>query len=231
MIYLNLDVTNKWQNPTREDICSFISDEIFKFYGITHEVDFEKITRNKYTPAIILQYEFDGEHSEDSLCEYVYRISNMDQSQTATNITYTTSDPQFIELLGNSNFKDLDELQTLYIGMKYYQSRVAKNDEWDVVKFILKKKLSRVFKGRKDGTFHEVEAVKFKLQKLLQFNQPKYEFVNRRVKRLGKTLTNFAEASMEWDKANKTKLNLDRSKASMELRTDLAMSGLEDDLV
>lgn len=230
-IYLNLDISGKWENPTREDICSFISDEILKFYGIEHEVEFDKITRNRLEPGIILQYSFVGKYADDSLYGYVYRISDMDLSQTPTS-TYIMSRPHFQQMTSRENCHDLSDLQTIYLGMKYDQLKDPFEDKgWDIIKSILLKKIKKTLKLPMDGSYPELQHVKFKLDKLRQFNQNKYNFIVKRLKRSGKTLSNFQEASTIWDKQYKKTLNLDRNKASMELRIDLAMSGLNDDIV
>lgn len=231
MTYLNLDISGKWENPTREDICSFMSEEILKFYGIEHTVDFDKITRNRRAPGIVLQYSFDGKHTDDSLCGYVYRISDMDLSQTPTTTTYTTAGPQFEKLMGSSNYCDLSDLQTIYLGMKYDQLNDPYEDKsWAILKNIMLRKVKKALNMPIDGTYRELEYVKFKMDKLKQFNPNKHKFVERRLKRTGRTLTNFQEAYGIWDRQYKKTLNLDRSKASMELRTDLALSGLNDDI-
>jgi hypothetical protein len=222
---------------TRELITNKFKEAIKEYFDIDHEVIFENISRSTYNyfcdnDRVVLDYKFSsGEIPEIKSSVYDTMLDMCESFYTKEPPTFDTDSAIHRIMNGESNYTDLSELQIIYIGMKYDEARGFKDNEWDVLKFILKNKVKDLFKNRKDGTYHEVKLIEFKLDKLLKFNKNKHDFVTRRLKRNGKTLTNFSDASLEWNKQYKIKLNLDRNKASMELKTDLALSGLEDDIV
>ena len=116
--------------------------------------------------------------------------------------------------------------------MKYDQHRENLKDyDWITIASIIKNKFKNLFTNKKNGSYQEIQFVDFKLERLLKFNKDKHDFVQKRLKQEGKTLTNFVSSCKEWEDLNKIKLNLDKNKHSMELRIDLALSGLNDDIV
>jgi hypothetical protein len=228
---ISIEIKEEEKNMlTRRLICEKFREEIKNYTGRDHEVVFEKIVRCPHTKEIKLNYTYESEPpSEGSI--YGMLVKKMEDWMDAP-ITDFDLDNWLTNVNVKSNYANLSELQTIYIGMRYDQARSKEDgNDWDVLKYILKKRVKKLFTSRVDGSYHEFKQVEFKLGKLLQFNPNKYEFVNRRVKRLGMTLTNFSEASLDWDKEFKIKLNLDRAKSSVELRTDLALSGLNDNIV
>lgn len=232
---VSITLSKSDETITRELIINKFKEAIKEYYNIDHDVNFDDIKRSFYQngkDSAVLDYRFStGEVPDIKSSTYNTMLDMCQNWHMVEQIPFDIDAAIHRIINGETNYDDLSELQTVYIGMKYDEAREFKDNEWNVLKFILKNKLKNLFKNRKDGTYHEVQLVDFKLDKLSKFNMSKFEYVNRRVKKYGKTLTNFAQASSEWNKEFQILLNLDRTKHSMELRTDLALSGLEDDIV
>jgi len=229
MEYKNLDTSWDWSNIkvtilkpeglTREQICEIFHKKILDYYGVEHEVDFEKIKRDWKCPGIELYYKYDQKYKVDSLPDKFHKLLT----------DYEDSRPESI-IIANAptleEIRDRDALANIYSDMTNGNSKEADKEAWAFVKYFIWQKIKGLFRKSKDGNYWEVQHVNYKIEKLHTFNEPKRKFIETHLKKSGKTLENFRQASTLWDLKNKEKLNI--SKYSMELKADLATSGLND---
>lgn len=206
------------------------------YYNIDHDVNFDDIKRSFYSlggDSVTLDYRFSSGEVPEMKSSIHNTVLDMCEEIYTREPKLLDLDKCISEILdGKTNYADLSELQSVYIGMKFDQLREVKGDnDWNILKDIVRNKIRNLFTNKKNGTYHEMKLVDFKLDKLKKFNLDKHKFVERRLKRNGKTLSNFVEATKEWNISYKNKLDFNKFKHSMELKTDLAFSGLEDDLV
>jgi len=218
---------------TRKEICERFSDIIEEYTGASnYVVDFDKIERSPYlSDDVILNYNYSTQAPEEKSIYYklmnmVYDFENRPMKPFDIDQWLKNRQEDMVE-----GVKDSVSLEDAYIGMKYDEMREKKTDDWSIVKHIVKNKIKSLFNNKKDGSFFEVSDLNFRLDKLSKFNPEKHNYVKSYMKKNGKTLSNYVEASIQFDKDRINKFKLDPSKHSSELRIDLAMSGLNDDIV
>lgn len=232
-ISITIDPKEK-DSITREEICKRFSDIIKNYTGVgDYVVDFDKIKRDPYAPTgvIILNYNYStGEPKERSIYRYLVNMLYDYENRPLKDFDLVNWLKQGRNISDNNDI-DSASVEDAYIGILYDQIRNKKSDDWKIVKNILKHKIKSLFRWGKEGSTFEVDDLIFRLDKLSKFNPDKYKFVKCYIKKNGRTLSNYVTACLKFDKQYANKLELDPQKHSAELRADLAMSGLNDDIV
>jgi hypothetical protein len=210
------------KSSTSEEISTKFQKVIKYYYGVEHNVDFNKIT--KTSDDLYLEYKFPMPENRnrgiwDDLNDVLWGYNVLNN---------ITEHPARLK-----SYEDLYELSDIYEAQLKDQSDTQCDKILDIckkyLKFMTKKKLKKLLNLDKDGNFIEVEQINYKLSLLDKFNKKKSLNIKKFLQKNGKTISNFNYVNNEWDSKNKE--NMIFGKMSNELKTDMATSGFNDKLV